>query len=543
MAPSRVSGESSERNSMAAFPEAIATAFPSATEAAAETLRGGGNAVDAAVAAAWALSVCEPSASGLGGQTVMLIRFPDGRATVIDGHSRAPAAASPELISREQQRAGRRATTIPMTPATLQYAHARYGRVPWHHTLEPAIRIAEMGYHITALQHRQAVWVLHRLDASAAELFLARGNPPPTGHLLRQPSLAATLRRIAALSTDDFYRGGIARAIVADMARHDGLLAVGDLASCGPPRECNPISACYRGRRILTVPRPGGGPQLLLALRMIEQLLPGAAAADSWRATIALVTAAVFRWREQSGSDPDNSPSAVMPIHDEESCIHAMIAALRDGGPAMPFGHGPAEEQGDTTHLSVSDRYGNVVALTQSIQSLFGAKTAHPDLGFLYNNYLHTCPRRPHAYQLGPACRPRSNASPTLVLRGTAETGPPLLALGAAGSRRITSAILQVIGGVIDRGLDVASAVAAPRVHGLTNGKVWLEAPAVTKPLLRRIQAQGSRPIVKSTHSYGMAAVQALHFLPEGDVRGAADPRRDGTAVVLSQPKQPGSVT
>lgn len=522
----------------AALPvEAVATAFPLATSAGLEMLRAGGNAVDAAVAAAWALCACEPSASGLGGQTIILLRCSEGSPRVIDGHSHAPAAASPESIGKEEQRRGHRATTVPTTPATLQYAHEKYGRLRRCDVMAPAIRIAEEGYKVTPLQHRQACWVASALDHSAAALYLPRGAPPPIDHVFHQPALAATLRRLTDLGAEDFYRGGIARSIAQDMASRGGLITEEDLANCGPPRECEPISTCYRGHRIVTVPRPGGGPQLLLALAAIERLLPAGcrATADEWRTAIALTAAAVFRERERSAiALPDRIATVLSGAFDSD-CVGAIAAEL-SGAVRLPAAvRSGAEEPGDTTHLTVCDRYGNVVALTQSIQSLFGAKVAHPELGFLYNNYLRTCPRRPHPYGLASRCGPRSNATPTLVLRSDDDRAPPMLALGAAGSRRITSAILQVATGVIDQRLDIAAAVAAPRVHGLTSGKVWVEAPACSEQLLKNLEARGFRPIVKSRHSYSMGAVQALHFLPEGEVRGAADPRRDGTAETLPQ--------
>jgi gamma-glutamyltranspeptidase / glutathione hydrolase len=136
----------------------VVTAFPDASAAGAEMLRTGGTAVDAALAAAWALAVCEPSGSGLGGQSVLLIRSADGRVVVLDGHSRAPAAASRREISRVEQRRGHRATTVPTTVATLAHAQARFGSLPLARVLEPAIRLAEDGYGITPLQRRQLRW-------------------------------------------------------------------------------------------------------------------------------------------------------------------------------------------------------------------------------------------------------------------------------------------------------------------------------------------------------------------------------------------------
>jgi len=522
-------GRGAERGGAAA----IATAFPCATTAGLDILRGGGNAVDAAVAAAWALCVCEPSASGLGGQTVLLVHDADGQTTVIDGHSCAPAAASLRTISPSEQRRGYRAATIPTTPATLDWAQQRYGGLSRQQVMAPAIRIAEAGYPITALQHRQARWVADHLRASsAAELFMPENVPPPVGFMFRQPELAATLRRLAEQGIEDFYRGALAREIANDMRSHGGLITDQDLAGCGPPAERAPISTTYGGFRVLTVPPPGGGAQLLAALNVLARLAPEGCEEDR-RQAIALATSAVFRERDLNPFAPldpagDDEGSPLSAAYARR--LAAGISARRDEALRVTQ---PAEEPGDTTHLSVCDRHGNIVLLTQSIQSVFGAKVAHRRLGFLYNNYLCTCPRTPHEHALRGGCRPRSNVSPTLVMGTGAGRGRPVLALGAAGSRRIISALLQVVIGVLDRDLDVAEAVAAPRVHGLRGRKVWIERPAASEELLDRLQRRGREPIVKPARDFAMGSVQALRLFPDGSVRGAADPRRDGTAEVI----------
>ena len=516
--------------------EGVATAFPLATDAGLEILRVGGNAIDAAVAAAWALCVCEPSASGLGGQTVLLIHFADGRTTVVDGHSSAPAAASLETITPWEQWRGYRSCTIPTTPATLDWVQRKYGSMDRRRILAPAVRIAETGYAVTALQHRQARWVADDLRASSAgQLFLRDGLPPPVGSTFRQSDLAATLRRLREVGAEDFYRGGIAQQIANDMRRHGGLITERDLALCGPPVERAPISTMYRGFQILTVPPPGGGVQLLLALNILAQLATtGFASCDEdWCRAIALTTSAVFRIRDLEPAAATGPMSLMHHPLLSESCARRLANEIAGGqGKPAPAGDA-AEEPGDTTHLSVCDRYGNVVLLTQSIQSVFGAKVAHRDLGFLYNNYLCTCSRKAHPYALREGCRPRSNVSPTLVVEGGANAARPVLALGAAGSRRIISAILQVVSAAIDRGLDVAAAVSAPRVHGLRSRKVWIERPAASEALLEKLRTDGRQPIIKSRLNFAMGAVQALQFFPDGRVRGVADPRRDGTADVL----------
>ncbi|TWA92056.1 gamma-glutamyltransferase family protein [Bradyrhizobium stylosanthis] len=506
---------------------AVVTAFPLATQAGLATLRAGGNAMDAAVAAAWALSVCEPSASGLGGQTSMLVRRTDGSIRIIDGQSRAPAAASLETITAVQQRRGHRACTVPSAPATPDWAQRQYGVLSRAQVLAPAIGNAEDGYPITQLQHRQCRWVAQCLRAgAAAELFLADGRPPPVGSTFRQPALAVTLRELVRRGIEDFYQGSIARRITADMAACGGLITAADLSACAPPVETDPLSVEYAGCRIVSAPAPNGGPQLLMAFNLLKELAEhGFARSESgWRKALALAVSAAFREREHMSSQ-----QPALTLRDPLSRDHARrVAAAIAGSRKLAFTADCAEEPGDTTHLMACDQHGMIVSLTQSIQSVFGAKVAHRTLGFVYNNYLCTCPRTPHAHALAPRCRPRSNIAPTLVLGGPAAT--PLLALGAAGSRRIISAILQVTCDVIDHGRDIVSAVDAPRVHGLVGGKVWIERPAADDALLSSLLASGREPVIRSRHSYAMAAVHALQFSPDGGVTGAADPRRDGTA-------------
>ena len=169
-----------------------------------------------------------------------------------------------------------------------------------------------------------------------------------------------------------------------------------------------------------------------------------------------------------------------------EADIQRLVAKLRGQGSLQQMNDD--EGPGDTTHLTVADDEGNVVALTQSIQSVFGAKVANPELGFVYNNYLWTCPRYPHPNQLAPGCMPRSNAAPTIIMEQRDGRSTPVMALGAAGSRRITSALLQTISQVIDRGRAIDEAVAAPRLHGLISGKVWIEDDIATPELLARLR-------------------------------------------------------
>ena len=519
---------------------AVATAHPAATAAAQEIAAGGGNAIDAAVAAAWALSVVEPAGSGLGGQTVVLLRLAGGSTVVVDGHSRAPAAVSLQTVSWRQQRQGHRACAVPSTVATLGFVQSRYGSLPLERVLGPAIRLAEDGFPVTPLYRRQVGWCLKSLGASSvtSRLFIPSGSPPRPGDRFRQPELAETLRRIARFGVGDFYTGSLARDIIQDMEENRGLVVAEDLRRLELPAVCDPLEVDYYNFRVLSAPPPGGGVQLLQGLKLLQRLAVRDAGTDQWYANLAQAVRLVFHDRERSGIRPDSASRGEFERLLSREHVNELVDSL-SRSPRAPDSVEAVEASGETTHLCAADNEGNMVALTQSIQSLFGAKVANARLGFLYNNYLKTCPRRAHPHQLGSRCLPRSNAAPTLVLRKAprrtdgAHDWVPFLILGAAGSRRITSSLLQVISGVLDRQNGLAEALACPRIHGREDGQVRLEKPAATDSLCRQLSQNFGQVLIQAPLSYSMGSVQAIQFMEDGRTVAAADPRRDGTAAIL----------
>ena len=240
----------------------VASGHDQATRAGVAVLEEGGNAMDAAVAVAFALGVCEPAASGLGGQTMMLLYDASRhRSIVLDGSSRAPNRATPGLLSREQRQYGHRATTLPSTPAVLEYARRTYGTLPLERLLEPAVVLAGKGYHLSKLQNRLTRRKLKPLRAGpAGNLFLkSDGKPFSVGSVLRQPILSETLSRLVRKGIEDFYKGEIAREIHEDMVKNGGLLHLDELARIPWPIERRPISCRFNDWRILTFPPPGAG--------------------------------------------------------------------------------------------------------------------------------------------------------------------------------------------------------------------------------------------------------------------------------------------
>ena len=506
---------------VAASPHGMAaTAHYRATEAAVQILEEGGNAVDAAVAAAFALGVCEPAGSGLGGQTMMLIYRADARRTIaLDGSSRAPNRATPGSLSKAERTRGYRATTVPSTPAVLRYALERYGTRKLAQVLEPAICLAEDGYVVTQLQHDLAKRVAGRLrEGPAAGLFLRNGEKPHrVGARFRQPVLAETLRRLAKKGIKDFYTGRIARLIHEDMQRNRGLLHRDDLAQVPRPIERRPISGRFENLRVLTFPPPGAGRTLIEMLNILSHFPERRRHPDTPEGAvlIAEVVRRAFLDRRDRPFDPNFYPQVQRKRM--LSADHARLLAQQI--------RTRIEGRGETTHLSVMDRGGNVVALSQSIERIFGARVATPELGFLYNNYMSAFEYEDitHPYYLRPNAVPWASVAPTIVFRGRR----PWLAMGSPGSERITSTILQVLIRLARQ--SPYEAVAAPRLHCSLDGTVSLEASRIRDDIQQALAGRGFRIDVRDPYSFYMGCVQLVMRERKAFV-GVADPRRDGAA-------------
>ncbi|HSM14939.1 MAG TPA: gamma-glutamyltransferase [Thermoanaerobaculia bacterium] len=491
-----------------------------ATQAGVEILEAGGNAIDAAVAAAFALGVCEPQASGLGGQTMAMIHLVDPRRTfALDGSSRAPNRAHLESLRGAHRLRGYRATTVPSTPAVLGHLINHYGRLPLARVLAPAIRLAVEGVPWSELQHGLLLRELRHLRKhNAKEIFLRGGRQLPVpGSLLHQPVLARTLRRLAAEGVEDFYRGRIGRAIVRDMERNGGLIHADDLARIPTPIERRPISTRFRGMRIVTFPPPGAGRALLQMFNILDQFEPEEIDPETARGAVLL--ALVMHQAAMDRADRPYDPNLYPQIRRRR-----MLDPDRTRTLARRFRRS-VRGGGETTHLSVMDRDGNVVALTQSIERVFGAMVATPELGFLYNDYLsaYDVDDMAHPYYLRPNTPPWGSVAPTIAFRGAR----PTLAIGSPGSDRIVTAILQVM--LRLRTLTPFESVDAPRLHATLEGKVALEATRFRDDIPALLESHGFTVDRRDPYSFYMGSVQMVQRTREGFV-GVADPRRDGSA-------------
>jgi len=500
----------------------IATAHPDATRAGVEILAAGGNAIDAAVAAAFALGVCEPAASGLGGQTFMLLFEAKSRKSIaLDGSSRAPNRATPEFWDKQRElRLGHKASTVPSTPSTLDYARRRYGTMKLRDVLAPAIRIAEEGVVVSELLHSLMKRELKDLrTGSAGAFFLKNGRAlHPVGHRLRQPVLAETLKRLATKGISDFYRGKIAATIDKDMRSNQGLIRSDDLALMPRPIERRPLATAFGDRRVMTFPPPAAGRTLIEMLNIYA-----AAPRRFWNidepqgaAFLAHTIRRAFLDRADRPMDPEYFPQA-------NSRKMTSSAYAKDASKKI---RKLLELRGETTHLSAMDASGNAVALTQSIERVFGSFEASPELGFIYNNYMSAFERRDptHPYFLRPNAAPWASVAPTLLFDGRR----PTVALGSPGSERIAPSILQVL--LRMRKSEPYDAVAAPRLHCSLEGKVSLEASRMRDDIPEYLEKLGFEIDERDAFSFYLGCIQMVLRGRDGSFTGIADPRRDGTA-------------
>lgn len=509
------------------FAGVVSSATPEATALGVSVLERGGNAIDAAVAVSLGLAVSEPAGSGIAGQTVLLVRHPDGETFVIHGTTWSPSQL-PNNVTEEQLRYGHTASSVPSTLMVLDLAQRRYGsgKVSWSELVTPAAELAEQGFVVGPF--RQKAFRDYRDDIArqpaAASIFLkADGMPYAPGEVFRQPKLAMTLRRIATAGAADFYSGQIASAIVADMEANGGWITRDDLESFPQPAIVEPLTSTYRGYIVATLPPPFGGWVMLQILNILEQFPQNVLAEDSSARRLALLDAMRIghgtRRRNPVPSFTDYQQDVAVKISKTEA--KRLLAENR------------GELGGETTHFSVVDAEGWVVAATQSIDSYFGAKVVHPQLGFLYNNYMQGFRLEDDGspYVLKEKEMVLSSMSGTIVARGD----KPVLVLGSPGSSRIISAVAQVTSYWIDIRQDIKAAVGAYRVHGLPEDRSYIEGPEVPNDLLLGIAQHG---FVLRRPAYGVAdghldpyfgGVHAIAF-EQGEWVGTADPRRDGRA-------------
>lgn len=535
-----------------------------AAEAGQAMLRSGGNAIDAAVATAFALGVTEPYHSGIGGGGFLLIRRADGTVVALDARETAPAAATADLFVREgvpddASRNGPLAVATPGLVAGLAEALGAYGTKPLAEVLAPAIALAQDGFPIS-LRHARilGVWqqmgLAARFPETAAIQLPPAGTPIAPGWKLVQPELAATLRALAKEGPDLFYRGRLARQIAAEVQRRGGILTEQDLADYATKRR-EPVRGRYRGLEVVSFPPPSsGGIALIQMLNVLDgfDLKSLGAGSSASLHRIAESMKLAFADRAAYLGDPDFVPVPTARLIDPAYAakLRARIlpgrlrrapwtwgrdeVAIRVDGPGL--GALPLPE-GGTTHLSVTDAAGNAVAITQTVNLLFGSSITVPGTGIVLNDEMDdfsVAPNTPNAFGLvdvngwnavGPGRRPLSSMTPTLVL----DDGKVRMVAGSPGGPRIITTVLLALVNVFEFALDPSEAIAAPRIHHQwVPDELSIEA-AIPEDVRAGLRRRGH--VVKPAERNWSSAQVIVVDPTTGWHLGASDPRSDGAAL------------
>jgi len=458
-----------------------------ATEVGEAVLESGGNAVDAAVAVGFALSVTHPSAGNLGGGGFMLVRFADGRSSFLDFRERAPAAAThdmylgPDGKPAHDSIVGYRASGIPGTVKGLEYAHAKWGRRKWKDLISPAITLATGGFPVsyglaTSLQS-QTVSEKLALFPESNRIYLNSGNFYQMGDTLRQPELAATLRRIRDHGAKDFYEGETAKLLASDQQAHNGLITLADLKSYRV-FERAPLEGRYRSYGVITSPPPSSGGigilQMLGVLEGLDFTKPGVGSAAEVH-TLAETMRRYFADRSEYLGDPDFFRVPVSSLLNPKYIAH--LRESIDPVKATPSadvkpGNLPAYESLETTHYSIVDAEGNAVSVTYTLNGGFGSGVTATKLGFLLNNEMDDFAPKPgeanaygliqgEANSIAPRKTPLSSMVPTILTKD----GKLFLVLGTPGGPTIINSVLQTIINVVDFNMNAQEAVDQPRIH------------------------------------------------------------------------------
>ncbi len=521
----------------------VVSSHPIASEVGRDILRAGGNAVDAAVAVGFALAVVHPVAGNIGGGGFMVMRMVDGSAHALDYRETAPAAATRDMYLdpagelTDKSRIGHLASGVPGAVAGLLAAHERFGTLPRATVLAPAIRLAREGYVLDASRAgslRGAARRLAQFDGSARQFLLPSGDAPPVGHLQVQSDLARTLEAIRDQGRDGFYRGWVADSLEAEMQRGGGIMTATDLAGY-EAKWREPIRIGYRGWTIGSMPpASSGGVTLALLLNIVENaaVLPPFGSVALLHLEAEAMRRA-FTDRNQYLADPDfeSVPMALLLSKDYAAGHHRNIDPAR-ATPTPAFN--PAIIEGNnTTHYSVVDAEGNAVSTTTTINFGFGSFVTVRGAGFLLNNEMDdfaAAPGRPNGFGLvqgeanaiEPGKRMLSAMTPSVVVD---PTGTLRMVVGSPGGPTIITQVFHVLTNVIDHGMSLADAVAAPRTHHQAlPDQLRVESPGgFSEASLDALRALGHEIAL----SGGWGDFQAIMRTAAGWV-GVSDPRAGG---------------
>lgn len=536
----------------------VVSVHEAASQVGVDMMRGGGNAVDAAVATAFALAVVHPQAGNIGGGGFLLLRTADGKAHFIDFREKAPAKATANMyldekgnVVEDMSTIGYKAIAVPGSVAGLAYAQKKYGKLPLAHVMQPAIKLARDGF-VLAYEDTEDFKDKHLASfPESARIFQRNGNYYKPGEIFRQPELARTLERIAA-NPNDFYRGTLAREIAAAVQSGGGLITAEDMAAY-KVAEREPVRGSYRGLEIISAPPPSsGGVALIESLNILEGFDLRSMGNRSAQAMHLIIEAfkRAFYDRAEFMGDPDFSPIPVAQLIDKRygerwrEALHPKQSTPSKELQRPKFENLDISARADwpremrepehTTHYSVVDPEGNAVAVTTTLNDSFGSRVTA--LGFLLNDEMDDFAAKqgvPNAYGLiqgpanviGPGKRPLSAMTPTIVLRD----GKLFLVLGSPGGPTIITTVANVLTGVVDFGMNIQEAVNAPRFHHQwLPDEVRIERVGISPDTLSLLEQMGHK---FDRRSYWGDAECIMIDPKSGERLGGSDGRNNGKAI------------
>jgi gamma-glutamyltranspeptidase/glutathione hydrolase len=518
----------------------VVSGSPLASEVGRDVLRRGGNAVDAAVAVAFALAVVHPEAGNLGGGGFMLIRTPAGEISALDYRETAPAAATRDMyIDAQGQRTdrsvtGQLASGVPGTVAGLAEAHGRFGKLAWRDLVAPAVELARRGFVIDSYRSvslASDTTRLRQFPASVAS-FLPSGNPPARGTTLVQADLAATLDRVRDSGAAGFYRGRTAELIVAEMGRGGGMITAADLASYKALwRE--PVRVTYRGHTVYSMaPVSSGGVTLALLLNIMEGWNGLRFGSVDLLHREAEAMRRAFTERNRRLGDP-GFVSIPLPLLLSKAFADSLRAGIDPARATPTPAFDPTVREGEsTTHFSIVDGEGMAVSSTTTLNNSYGSAVTVTGAGFLLNDEMDdfaTAPGKPNMYGLvegeanaiAPGKRMLSAMTPSMVVDST---GRLLLVVGTPGGPTIITQVYHVISNLLDHGMSLEAALEAPRLHHQAlPDRIQLERSGFPDSIVAALRAMGHEVAFRGP----MGDVEAIVRTSTG-WRGVSDPRRGG---------------
>ncbi len=526
--------------------KAMATASKyEVSQVGAEIMAKGGNAVDAAVAMGFALGVCEPFTSGLGGGGLATIHTAEGENFFIDFREVAPAAATLDLYvdasgeNNGNTQEGGLASGVPGEVAGLLYLLEHHGTMSREEVMEPAIRIANEGFTVSAYCANAISDAYEKTQKfpEMSKVYLdENGLPWEEGSVITNPDLGKALQLIADQGADVFYKGEIGEAMVATLAKYDGVMTMEDLAGY-EVHELKPVTGDYRGYTVISSPPPSsGGTHLIEILNILENFDMASMEVNSAEYVHLFAETFKLAFADRAKYMADTN-FVTVPLGGLTSQAYAdkraqdidLNVAMEQAAPDDPSPY----EHTDTTHFSVADVDGNCVAITKTINYYFGSGVMVDGYGFMMNNQMDDFSTDPESVnKIEPGKKPLSSMSPTVVLK---PDGSPFLVLGTPGGSRIFSGVAEVISRVIDSKMDLHTAISVPKIWNCSNkNNLQYEKPlkgyeqyALTDETIAKLTEMGHGEL--KTAASG--AFQCIMFMDDGTLYGTADPRQDGKAV------------